>query len=231
MLDFLMGNFTILLEKYIEILDKPKAEIKEGFSFKAAKSRLDAREKDVLLKRIKETAWTLQGNRDKQFEVLSLLHKKELVKSDIKNIKKLSSSLRLPTTQTGLKLTIPKVHDEIKADIAADVREVEKTFSAGCYRASVILCGRVLETCLHRKYFDATGMDILEKNPGIGLGKLIAKLDKKDVKLDPGLTQQIHLINQVRIFSVHKKKESFIPSKAQCSAIILYTMDIVGKMF
>ena len=231
MLNFLMGNFTLLLEKYIEILNKPSSEQSEGFNFKAAKSRLEAREKDVLLKRIKETAWTLQGNRDKQFEILSLLYKPKLEKEDLEKIRKLSTSLRLPTIKTGLKLTIPKVPNEILADISADIREVEKTFSAGCYRASVILCGRVLETCLHRKYFDATGLDILEKNPGIGLGKLIAKLDKKNVKLDPGLTQQIHLINQVRIFSVHKKKESFIPSKAQCSAIILYTMDIVGKMF
>jgi len=32
------------------------------------------------------------------------------------------------------------------------------------------------------------------------LGKIIAKLDELNIKFDPGLTQQIHLINQARIY-------------------------------
>ena len=70
-----------------------------------------------------------------------------------------------------------------------------------------------------------------EKNPGIGLGKLIAKMQEKGIQLDPGLTQQIHLINNIRIFSVHKKKELFTPSKQQTYAIIHFTLDIVNKLF
>ena len=109
--------------------------------------------------------------------------------------------------------------------------ELRKCFDLGCYRSCVILCGRVLEVCLHRKYFDSTGFDILEKNPGIGLGNLIAKMKEKGIELDPGLTQQIHLINQVRVFSVHKKLEAFNPSKDQAHAIILYTLDVIRKLF
>jgi len=93
------------------------------------------------------------------------------------------------------------------------------------------LCGRVMETALHRKYYEATGQDLLEKAPGIGLGNLIAKLSEKGVKLDPGLTNQIHLINQVRVFSVHTKQDAFIPSKMQAQAIVLYTIDILEKVF
>jgi len=126
---------------------------------------------------------------------------------------------------------IPKVPDEIKEDLTADFEEMHKCFNAGCYRSAVILCGRILETCLHRKYYEATDVDIMEKHPEIGLGNLIAKLAEKNVEFDPGLTQQIHLINQVRVFSVHKKKRAFYPSQEQCKAIILYTMDIVNKMF
>ena len=84
---------------------------------------------------------------------------------------------------------------------------------------------------MHRKYFETTGKDILEKNPGIGLGNLIGKLSEKNVKFDPGLTHQIHLINQVRIFSVHKKKEAFYPNKDQANAMVLYTLDVLWKMF
>jgi len=120
---------------------------------------------------------------------------------------------------------------EIKKEIEEDFKEIKKCFGAGCYRSVMVLCGRILEIALHRKYYDATGVDILEKSPGIGLGNLIAKLKEKDVRLDPGITQQVHLVNQIRVFSVHKKKEEFNPSKEQCHAMILYTMDILSKLF
>jgi len=103
--------------------------------------------------------------------------------------------------------------------------------NAQCYRSAIILCGRIMETALHRKYYDATGQDLLEKAPGTGLGNLIAKLADKGIKLDPGLPNQIHLINQVRVFSVHKKKDLFTPTKTQTEAIVLYTMDILERIF
>lgn len=134
-------------------------------------------------------------------------------------------------TKDNVSLKIPKLPEDIKADVLADIREIEKCFNNGLYRSATILCGRVLETALHRKYYEATGNDALEKSPGIGLGNLIAKLKEKSIEIDPAITQQIHLINQVRIFTVHKKKEAFMPSKEQCHAIILYTIDVVGRMF
>jgi len=141
------------------------------------------------------------------------------------------SSRAEPKAQSQISIRIPKLPDEIKADAIADMKEIEKCFNDGLYRSATILCGRVLETALHRKYYEATGNDALEKSPGIGLGNLIAKLKEKNIELDPAITQQIHLINQVRIFTVHRKKEAFMPSKEQCHAIILYTMDVVGRMF
>ena len=79
-------------------------------------------------------------------------------------------------------------------------------------------------------YYETTGIDILEKNPGIGLGKLIAKLSEKNVGLEPGLSLQIHLVNQVRIFSVHKKQKPFYPTKEQAEAIALITVDAINKI-
>ena len=134
-------------------------------------------------------------------------------------------------TKKELRLNYPKIPAEIKEEVFLDIKELERTYNTKCYRASIILCGRIVETCLHRKYYEATDMDILEKNPGIGLGNLIAKLRDKGVTFDPGLTNQIHLINEVRIYSVHKKKEAFMPSQQQTYAMILYTMDVVNRMF
>lgn len=120
---------------------------------------------------------------------------------------------------------------EIRDEVTADLLEAQKCMKNACYRSAVILCGRVLETALHRKYFEATGNDLLEKAPGTGLGNLIAKLSEKGVQLDPGLTNQIHLINQVRVYSVHKKQDAFSPTQNQAQAIVLYTIDVLEKLF
>ncbi len=128
-------------------------------------------------------------------------------------------------------ITLPRLPAEIRDEIHADITELGKCFEAQCYRSSIVLCGRILETTLHRKYYDVIGKDILETQPGIGLGTMVAKLKEKNVHFDPAITQQIHLINQMRISSVHKKSDAFVPTKAQAHATILYTLDIVDKIF
>ena len=145
------------------------------------------------------------------------------VVSIMKNIKAIE--IRQP------KANLSKVPAEIKDEVLADVTEMEKCFESGCYRSCIILCARIIEVCLHAKYYKHTGFDILEKNPGIGLGKLIAKMNEKNVPLDPALAQQIHLVNNVRIFSVHKKQKAFLPTKQKTEAIILYTLDVLNSLF
>lgn len=119
----------------------------------------------------------------------------------------------------------------LRNEMIDDLNEIERCYKSECYKASIIMCARVLETTLHRLYYEKTGNDLLEKAPGIGLGKLIAKLKKKNELLDPAITQQIHVINQTRIYSVHKKKQLFNPSKGQTKGIILYTKEIIKKVF
>ena len=142
----------------------------------------------------------------------------------------LEKSMLLPLPQP-MSFSIKNLPPEISIDVKADINELEQCFKAKCYRASIILCGRILETALHWKYYQATKNDLLEKSPGIGLGNIIAKLKENNIMLDPGLTNQIHLINQVRIFSVHKKSEAFHPTRQQTQATILYTLDALEKLF
>jgi len=128
-------------------------------------------------------------------------------------------------------VSIPKkLPGEIKSELIADIQEIHTCFDSGAYRAVVILCGRLLETSLHWKYYNETGTDLLETSPGIGLGSIIAKLRDRKIEFDPGVTQQIHLINQVRVFSVHTKKQLFLPSEKQAKAIMLFTIDILEKL-
>jgi hypothetical protein len=154
----------------------------------------------------------------------------EIVLEDLKKLEDLTKTVKQEDNQPRFVL-VSTLPNAIKDDIESDLKELEKCFQSKCYRSSVILCGRILETALHRKHYDITGKDLLEKSPGIGLGKIIAKLKESKLNLDPGLSQQIHLINQVRIFSVHKKSYSFTPNKEQTHAVILYTVDILNKLF
>lgn len=126
---------------------------------------------------------------------------------------------------------LPSIPHEIYAEVKASFDELVKCYEHNCYRSALILCGRILEIVLHKKYFDTTGRDLLEKAPDIGLGNLVLRFKEKGIGLDPGLSNQIHLINQLRIAAVHRKKQPFNPTKAQTKASILYTLDTIKKLF
>jgi hypothetical protein len=149
----------------------------------------------------------------------------------LKNIDEAINEIRLLKEKDSLKITLPVLPAEISPDVLLDLQEIERCFNANCFRSVTILCGRILEIALHRKYYEITKTDILETQPGIGLGKLIAKLREKNFEFGQGITEQIHLINQVRISSVHKKGNSFYPSRHQANAMILYTLDVLRKLF
>ena len=172
---------------------------------------------------------------DVQDATVSKLASQLSTSRDLKQLDELTDKLLELVTgddaPKSLRIKKPKVPSEIAGEINADIDEVNRCMDSQSYRSAVILCGRILETALHRKYYEATSNDLLDKSPGIGLGNLIAKLNDRGVKLDPALGNQIHLINQVRIHSVHKKQDAFRPSPAQAQAIVLYTMDVLEKLF
>jgi hypothetical protein len=177
-----------------------------------------------------------EENEEEVIQILALIRQLKAVK-DLDRIKELVHLLRNHLSEieasgnSSFLLKLPFVPAEIRSQLESDVLEISNCFEHGCYRSVVILCGRVLEVALHRKYFDSTGIDLLEKAPGTGLGNLIGKLAEKGVVIDPALTNQIHLINQVRVSSVHVKKEAFRPNSDQSQAIILYTFDVLKKLF
>ncbi len=163
---------------------------------------------------------------DTRLELFVLLHNMKMtrdIRAMLMMCSRMDALLADMKEQRGISFTVKRLPDDVRDELLPDLDELKRCYNAKCYRSCVILCGRLLEIGLHRKYFEETGRDILEKSPGIGLGNLIKKLVEKEVELDPGLTQQVHLINNVRVFSVHKKQRVFKPSKAQTHAIILFT--------
>jgi hypothetical protein len=219
------------LKEVISKIEEKKIDLsmKFGFTdFRSAEKKYFIDSYKLAISNIKKIA---QGSMDEELKkAVNELSIDDFNKSKIA-ISRLEKFDNISKNEMPKRFSSSKIPEEIKNDVEADLIELEKCFNHECYRSCVILCGRIIEVCLHAKYFQATGFDILEKNPGIGLGTLIAKMEEKNIKLDPGLTQQIHLINNVRIFSVHKKQRTFYPSKEQTQAIILYTKDVINRLF
>ena len=231
----------MIISKKISLSQKPGGGVTD---FKERKREYYIKNFQAALKSVKLGISCLQNppyndskNRNEVSEILILSEHMDSIdtnniKAALEKISALIEKLDLSLETKAGFIKIPKnIPDPIRLQVSEDLKEIEKCFNAGCYRSAAIMCGRVLEAALHRKYYEVTGEDILEKNPGIGLGKLIAKLDEKKIKFEPGLTQQIHLINQLRIFSVHIKQETFYPSHQQAQAMILYSLDVLGKIF
>ncbi|MBN2421165.1 DUF4145 domain-containing protein [Candidatus Woesearchaeota archaeon] len=182
------------------------------------------------LAKIKETTKDMDEATKKKVSDMEAL----FASGDAKTMIGIVADLSLPkpqrpiTHQSQHNLNVPH---EIRDDIFFDLSEIDKCMNANAYRSAMILCARVLETALHRKYYDFTGKDLLETSPGIGLGNIISKMRESGIEIDPALTQQVHLINNVRIFSVHKKQNVFQPSREQAQATFLFTIDILKKLF
>ena len=238
------------LQDIIDDAEKNNRDLSKGskvrsvYDFRKNKSTYHAGTLEGAFRELKKEVWSLtstyERNSNAIIELLILLQELERQKNDVSAVKVIiqkmaALSSAIPASKAAvpaaLAIRTPPIPSDIRPDVEADIREIEKSFNAGLYRSAAILCGRVLETVLHRKYFEATGNDLLEKSPGIGLGNIIAKLKENNVELDPALTQQVHMINQVRIFSVHKKQQPFYPSKEQAHAMILYTVDVVARMW
>ena len=221
------------LEKYD--VDLSQAAL-PSLDFKKSRHNLYIQSLEQTVKRLRSLVETIRPNEDdfdtlKQIKgIVSKLDTKD--KDQLKlltfQLRDLSNMIRVEEEKVEVPSSIPSdIYEEVKADL----NEISICMTAGCYRSAVILCGRIIEVLLHRKYYEATENDLLEKSPGIGLGNVIAKMKEKGIEFDPGITQQIHLINQVRVFSVHKKQQPFNPSREQAEAMVLYTRDIMQKLF
>jgi hypothetical protein len=242
----LMENLIKAQSLINEIKEKNiKEQKKDSFLFQKRKENYLIISLENLLKKISNDSWKFAlkiNNKEIVLLILNLsiniekfsLENIKIIEKNIFNLSEIISKLELNNENKINDALIPsniKVPNAISEEINSDLNEMKKCFSYGLYKSTVILCGRILEVSLHRKYFELTNHDILETQPGIGLGKLVAKLSEKKISFDPGINEQIHLINKIRVQSVHKKHEHFMPSKEQAYATILYTLDIVKKLF
>ena len=232
---------TVLLRK----IDFESKIINDGYSFKQKEREYYGREIEKLIKKneaILSESFIIAPNDKRALMEVSVMMKdlKKMINEhrfleatvEIEKINGISPSVDIDEAELPKsEFQLPYVPKVIFSETKASFDELIKCYEHSCYRSSLILCGRILEIAMHAKYFEATGYDLLEKSPDIGLGNLVMRFNEKEIPLDPGLSNQIHLINQLRIASVHKKKQVFNPTKNQTQATILYTLDTVKKLF
>ncbi len=140
----------------------------------------------------------------------------------------LSASRSFQPPGSSYNIRLPRL---LREEMEDDLLEMSKCFKHECFKASIILAGKLLETALHKVYYDKTGTDLLQTAPGISIGSLIKKLSESGIILDPSIANQAHLINQVRVQSVHARKIPFQPTREQTQAVMLYTQDLLRKLF
>ncbi|MBN1386025.1 hypothetical protein JW968_03550 [Candidatus Woesearchaeota archaeon] len=231
-----MGFQQNLKQLERELSDSMKQKPQKRFSFMNHDRRIQNAYTSVRSS-LWETAAVFGPKHEKRMkELIDLVlgidpEEKEKALEKVRKAQMMSADLSTDTDSGALKLPKFNLPSAICDEVRADLAEMMSCHENRNYRSAVILCGRVLETCLFRKYFEVTGKDLLVTSPGLGLGKLIAKLSEANFKFDPGLSQQVHLINQVRIGSVHTKSDVFRPSGEQAHAIMLFTFDAVKKLF
>jgi hypothetical protein len=245
----LKGGFLELKEIINSVLSKKidftSRIIEDDYNFRHKEREYYSREIEKMMKKIEailsESFIAAPSEKRPLMEIASMM--KDLKKMinerrfleaivEIEKINDLAPSIKIDDSELPKsEFQLPYVPKEIFSETKASFDEIVKCYEHSCYRSSLILCGRILEIAMHRKYFEITGRDLLEKAPDIGLGNLVLKFKEKSIELDPGLDNQIHLINQLRIASVHKKKQAFNPTKNQAQATILYTLDTIKKIF
>lgn len=231
-----------VLSKKIDFTSKI---IDDGYNFKQREREYYSREIEKVMRKVdailSESFVIAPNERRSLMEISSMMkdlkrmiNEKRFLEAivEIEKINDLVPSVKISDTELPKsEFQLPYVPRDIFSETKASFDELVKCYEHSCYRSSLILCGRILEIAMHRRYFEITGQDLLEKAPDIGLGNLVLRFKDKNIELDPGLSNQIHLINQLRIASVHKKKQAFNPTKTQAQATILYTMDIIKKLF
>ncbi|UCD20814.1 MAG: hypothetical protein JSW08_03510 [archaeon] len=236
-----MREVNELIDK-IEIIQKKKLfvkspKIKKAFDYQKTQEKYYGRELDNLTKKIKESFLTRQIQESsptfKKFrEINKLIQQKSpqslekskiLLKDLYKNIPEAPKKL--------MKFKLPLIPKVIEPEVKSNLTEAEMCYNNNCYRSVLMLCAKILEIALHRKYYDITNKDMLEKAPDLTLGNLIKRIKAEGFHFDPGLSNQISLINQLRIHSVHKKQIPLEPSRDQALATIHYTLDTLKRLF
>lgn len=119
------------------------------------------------------------------------------------------------------------INANYRQDFLRTLEEIAICFDAGCYIATIGLCGKILEVCL--KEILIRHNITIDPNSMIGVLIKIIKERVASEYIDPVLVNIAAIINQSRITAVHAKERIPIPSRDQAIMVIFATRDVVRR--
>lgn len=140
--------------------------------------------------------------------------------------------------EVNVKEVVKKVPSAIRYEVKRDFEEIAKCYGAFAYRAVLAFCGRILEVCLTKSYYDRqrrrhrTVVEITRAIADKPLGAVIAECKRVGLVSNiPGLEDHATLINRVRVSSVHYKKSNYEPDINDAKGTVSFTIAALNKLF
>ena len=120
-----------------------------------------------------------------------------------------------------------EINDDYREDFLRTLEEIQICFDAGCYNATLGLCGKIVEVCLK----EALIRNSVSFDPNNMIGALI-KLMREQVPheyVDDALGNIVNVVNSSRITAVHAKGRIPVPSRDQTVMVISAMQDVVRR--
>lgn len=123
---------------------------------------------------------------------------------------------------------IAKLNDDIpfEHDVGRDLAELRSCLNVNAYRASLAMCGRILELSL-KTLLQRAGHS---PNPDLMVGGLLKQIADMGLYADGSLNNTFNIINQQRICGVHHKEKVPVPSEDQALGVAHHTCDTVMRV-
>lgn len=135
----------------------------------------------------------------------------------------------LPVEQIMFLVDFSNIPQEIREETKLDFEEMRICYNSGAFRSAIIMCGRVLELQLAKKYFDSTGVDPIEQKWQLGF--LIGKCSERNVITDSAVGDICNFINHSRIGSVHASHAIHRPIQEETKSVIEFTISLLRRLY
>lgn len=157
--------------------------------------------------------------------------KTDILVEDVKTLRIIFAELSgsLPVAQMMFSVNFSNTPQEILEELKLDFQEIRNCYYNDAFRSAIIMCGRILELLLSRKYFEVMKIDPLEQN--LFIGTLIRKCFEDNVINEPSLGHMSNLINSSRIDSVHNTRRVYVPSREETKTVIEFTIGLLGRLY
>ena len=135
--------------------------------------------------------------------------------------------------KTSVPITLDKLIAKLNGDIpfehdvGRDLVELRSCLNVNAYRASLAMCGRILELSL-KTLLQRAGHS---PNPDLMVGGLLKHVAEVGLYVDGSLNNTFNIINQPSVYvASHHKEKVPVPSEDQTLGVVHHTCDTVTRV-